>query len=478
MKAGFFTTDITMPIGSQISGGYRKNISTGVLTALNIRAAVFSDGRTKVAFAVVDTCGIDELFIAKALAEVKRLAALQFDAFIISASHAHTAGVLSVKKGEIFKKTFDAKTLEKLDSEDMPQADKPYYEHCVKQLATALIEADKRLEEALICAGAGTESGRVFNRRFKLKDGRSCTHPGKLNKEIAGFAGPIDPAVGVLGAWRKDGSLIGCLLNYACHGTTMCSYNAAHGDWFHYTEQTLKKLMGENVGVVILNGASGDVTQVNNLSVERDFGDHIARELGGRVGAEAYKVLLSAKPREVSVLKGLATTLTVKRRHPSAAHLTEAWKTLEQLSLRTDDEALFAREKVLADAVWRIEPEAAFNLTAVQIGDTVFISNPAELFCQLGLDIKAGSAFPYTFVVELANGRIGYVPTLEAFDSKTGGGYETRITGSTNLDINAGNMIVEASKAMIAKLTPELPPKKDFTPGKLWNYGASRPEFE
>ena len=120
-----------------------------------------------------------------------------------------------------------------------------------------------------------------------------------------------------------------------------------------------------------------------------------------------------------------------------------------------------------------------FEIQAIQIGPAVFSANPAELFCQIGLDIKSQSAFPFTFVVELANGCIGYVPSDDAF-APDGGGYETRLTSYSNLVTDAGSRICKASVELVNSLTPAdvpQPPQKGPHEGP-WSYGNVPPETE
>ena len=54
------------------------------------------------------------------------------------------------------------------------------------------------------------------------------------------------------------------------------------------------------------------------------------------------------------------------------------------------------------------------------------------------MDIKRGSPFAQTFVVELANGCVGYVPSEDAY----AGGYESQMAPSSKLVPGSGEQIV------------------------------------
>jgi hypothetical protein len=241
-------------------------------------------------------------------------------------------------------------------------------------------------------------------------------------------------------------------------------------------------MFGDQVVVVFLNGASGDVTQQNNLSpYELPTGVQSARRVGGTIGAEAIKILVRSEPGDLTPVASLQKILKIPRRTPSAERVAAAMTLVENDPKGQDPtEWVFAKETVLIDARAKREPIADVEVQAIQVGPAIFLSNPAEYFCQSGLDIKSRSQFPFTFPVSLANDCVGYVPTAEAF-SQQGGGYETRLTSYSNLVPEAGQQIadtcVELANQLKPGALPMLPPAPAYR-GNQWPYGNASPQLE
>ena len=291
-KAGFAERDITPDIGMEQPGGYGKAFHRLFHDPCKVRAAVFDDGKTRVALVGIDALIIRRPIVAAARNAIHEKTGIDPQAIMIAASHDHSGGPV----GMIFPGEFDHATplVQELAYKKSSCADAGYLVKVQNAIIDAVCDADAKRVDARCAVGSGREETVSFNRRFHMKNGLTFTHPGQMNPGIIEPAGPIDPAVGVIGAWdSKTKKLLGCVVNFSCHCTT--GPGGISADYVHYLEQAVRGVMGEDAVVVFLNGANGDVTQVDNQSpyAVRQSGESNAHKVGGRVGAEAAKVLLS-----------------------------------------------------------------------------------------------------------------------------------------------------------------------------------------
>ena len=479
IKVGFSEQDITPRIGMERPGGYVKNFHRTVHDPCKVRTAVFDDGHRTVAIIGVDALMLPRSLVLACRKRIEQQTGIPADAVMISASHSHSSGPTGmVQPGEY---DHASEFVQKLAYEETSMANAEYLKTVEDAIVESVRSANETRSEMQCGFGSGREDRVLFNRRFRMRGGYSVTNPRAGNPEIVEAAGPIDPEVGVVSAWSDDGKkLVGCIVNYACHAVT--NPRGISANYVYYIEKVIRGTFGEDVIVVFTAGASGDVTVVDNLSryARRSGGDN-QRFVGGRVGAEVVKVLVTTATDDDVRVASRSHVLRIKRRPPNPNRVNRAMEMVKSPPKNADAaDVTFAKEIVLLDALMQKEPVVDAEVQAIQIGLVIFVSNPAEYFTEFGLDIKKQSPFPLTFPVSLANGCVGYVPTEEAFGPR-GGGYETRLTSYSNLIPTAGKLIAEKSIELTKQFQPGSVPQRELHApfsGSVWPYGRNRPELE
>jgi neutral ceramidase len=475
-RVGFAERDITPEIGSEQPGGYGKSYHRTLHDRCKVRAAVFDDGKNRVALVGLDALFIHRdttLKVRKAIAEKTGMAE---GAILLGASHSHSSGPMS----GVMPAEYDhaSALVQKLAYQQSTAADPKYLAKVEAAIIEAVCQAHDSRMSVRAGIGKGIERTVAFNRRFRMRDGGTVTHPGQGNPDIVEPAGPTDPEVGVIGVWDEKKKLLGCVVNFSCHATT--SPGGISANYVHYLEKTIQGYYGKDVVVVFLNGASGDVTQVDNQNPHKHPDPEAwAQLVGGKVGAEALKALFTMEPGTLTPIESRTKILPIPRRPPAPERVQQCLEIVQKEPAKVGQtEWTFAKEIVLLDAKLKKEPVVDVEVQAVQVGPAVFLTTPAEYFCQFGLDQKARSGFPFTFPVSLANGCVGYVPTEEAFGPH-GGGYETRLTSYSNLEITAGSKMCDAGIELAKQLTPgPIPTRARPAPfsGQPWSYGNVKPE--
>lgn len=479
-KAGFAERDITPDIGMEAPGGYGKSYHRTFHDACKVRAAVFDNGKQRVALVGMDLLFVTRDFVKQVRAEIQKRCGIKPECVLVGASHSHSSGPIGMAEPGDFD---NASPLVKELVNDKSIVSNPGYTQLLKrQTVEAVAFASELRTDARLAVGYGLEDKVAFNRRMRMKNGQSWTHPGAGNPDIVSYAGPIDPQVGVVGVWDLKDNLLGVVVNFSCHATT--APGGISANWIWAMEKTLRGVTGNAaLPVVFLQGACGDVTQVDNLTKFQNPGaEEWCQIVGGRVGAEAFKTLLlihRGASNDIP-LDARQKVWNINRRAPSMENVKKAMELVQKTPQEVGaTEWTFAKETVVLDALMKSRPQVEVEVQAIQVGPAVFVTNPAEYFAQFGLDIKKGSKFPFTFPVELANGVCGYVPTEEALGPH-GGGYETRLTGYSNLEVSAGRQMANTGIELANQMTPGQVPLPPPPPAwkAPWNYGAVPPALE
>jgi len=427
LKAGFAATCITPPPGKEIPGLFEQRIARGVLDDLYARAAVVDDGRKCVALVQTDAIALPEEIVAASRKEAQRLCGVRGKDCLIAATHTHSGG-------PVF-------------GGFLSQADPAYGAFLIQQIAAAISEAYRKRRPALVGVDASKATGVAFNRRFHMKDGSQRTHPGKMNPGIIEPTGPEDPTVTVVGFLDpKTSRPIGCLVNFACHATHINGHLFS-ADYPKWIVDTLQAVYGSECGIVFLNGACGDVTQVDNRSARpAEFGPYWCERTGRVVAGGAIQALARIDYTPKASIDAQSVTVNAKIRTPESAALKAARDLLAKHPVTAQNvETIYANELLKVEAIRRKTPTRQLEIMGIRIADALFWGVPAEFFQAFALAVRAASPFPHTCCVELANGYNGYVCAPSSFK---GGGYEVRTARSSLLTEDTGGRIVDAAKRL------------------------------
>ncbi|MGI6081277.1 MAG: hypothetical protein ACOYEP_00195 [Limnochordia bacterium] len=430
IEAGFAVTDITPPVGAHIPGGFSPIASTGVNDPLRARAAVIRNEDTALAIVGVDAVSLSTEDVLEARQQAEALCAVPSANIVIAASHTHTGGPANDVLGT--------------DSNDH------YRQHIIQQIASAVALAHARCVPCELGWAVGEASGLAWNRRWVLKDGTHATHANPDDEAVIGRAGPDDPQVILLAARDLDGHMLGFVGNFTCH-CTLRGGRAFSADYPGAWSDQLQHVTG--APLVFLNGAMGDVTQVNR---DKGFahpqkGEPVIRRFASKLTGESLKLLADMPFADDTPLEVASEIIDIPFRKPDVEQLAQDRITVQAAS--PDDysrEVVFARERLQLQEYIEEHGTARCEIICLRLGGLAIASSPGQKFCALGLDIKQNSPFPATMVVSLANGNIGYVPTAEAIEK---GGYEPTLCRGSRSAPEAGDLIVAASVRLLRKLS-------------------------
>jgi len=432
LKIGIAEVNYTPPVGVALEGNYRGNdyASRGVHDFLYARAIVASNKSEKVAIITIDICYLKKNAVDTMRNYIASKTGIKPGNIMISCSHTHSGPQALIE--DSITRVF------------------------LKKAAGAAILANERLKPTQLAIGRSKEDRISHNRRIKCKDGSTHMCWEKFEPGFAiGPLGPIDPEVITL-SFNQDGKEVGALVNFACHATTLTGNNWLYtADYPGYMVESIKRVKGKDYMPMFMNGACGNVTQVDYRIGFPDTYQECQR-IGYMLGVAALDAL-----RNETIISGNEIAVSQEKVPVGFLDITpEQLEWAKKVIKKVAKEGMPpAQADGIPDAVYakkwiemsNIQDKTdTLEVQVIRIGDVAFVALPGEMFTEFGLDIKARSVCKNTIVTGLTNDHAEYFPTKISFTQGLEGytpmitGYETT-PGTTLYDIGSGEKLAESA---------------------------------
>ncbi len=474
-RAGAAACVVDPPLGLPMAGVVRREgPATSRLGPLEVTAAAFSCGATRVILCGVDTVGIqapeaDELRARVALATGANPAGI-----LLNWNHTHHAPPGGRSASGMLGERDPIPSREVL----------AYIDYLHARIVEACRLASQRLEPARIRWGLGRLDAAI-NRRQRDPDG-------KVRRIGWNPDGLVDPSVPVLQALRPDDSAIATVVSYGCHTvTTGIEYLGYSPDYPGPLRDYIRQATGGEC--VFLQGAGGNI--MPRIAFEGT--DGAMRRLGVRLGVEATHAIAdrpawAGRLKEIAFGSGTGLALfrweRLEEPAPKLAACEEEVEfpllplpTLEEIAAlikKSEHEIDEAAKKGATEGElrvlrfhgvnWarRIEQELRSghprtsvrgSIHAVRIGDGAIVTGPGEVFTEIGMAVKERSPADVTLYAGYTNGVVSYLPTAAEYPL---GGYETVYANKpfglpSQVAPDCERILVETGVRLVRSLFPE-----------------------
>ena len=415
MKAGFSQICISEGVDFTMGGMFMQYKPESVHTPLYASAWAMDAGGVRTVWVSADIILFEEQAARKIQAAVSERTGVPPDNVLVSATHTHTGpntGNISVFH---------------------PVAEQHYLQTIYERVVEACVAAFNKMEPARMGFNKTPAEGGSFNRRYIMKDGKSEMHPGgPENPNRIAKEGPDDNLLSVV--WfENDNGLLGVVVNISGHPSGMYGVRVVSGDYPGVMRRTVQQVYG-GIPVLFLLGFSGNTSMIDH---ERDAtwsrGIDGAERVGKILGGHVIRLVAGTRLKDVPGLKtGFATgRAEVKYRVLDAEAIVTAERTIEKFNAPNPEnlmnngigipELAYANKIMLLKTKLQHGDGEYFNLTALRVGNVLFLTCPAEYFVEFQISLKKHFTGFDVVCVSVTNGWYNYIPTRQAYLL---GGYE------------------------------------------------------
>ena len=439
-RAGAAQVDITPQEGAPMAGYYQFRAVQGVRDKIFSKALVVEQDGVRAAFVVVDLISTTRAMVEEARKLIAAQHGIPPDRVMISATHTHTGPQLI--RGSM---------MDQLTRVNTPPG-QAYGAQLPVLVAKSVGDAVAKLTPAKASAAVGRAEGISFNRRAIGKDGSLIWQPGPGDRRVLKPAGPVDPDLGLLvvEALETRSAPLATYVNFAMHPTSIGGGTRISADFPGALCRILTERRGKGTDMVAIfaNGCCGNINHNNYMdNVPRKTGTEEANRLGTALADSAERAWPQLTPLTVRALRAKSTVVTLPRRTFTEAQIQHAKDVVSRMETDKPGTVVLAEAFCTLDTVNLKDKPLQAEVQVITFSDDLaVVSMPGEIFVELGLAIKAGSPFKHTFIAELANGSLGYIPNREAFPQ---GSYEVV---SSRAEVGSGERLVETALALLKGL--------------------------
>ena len=418
LRVGAAAVAIEADDSMEIAGGIGPAHAVAQEGHLRATAVVLDKAPAKVAVVSCDVLFVGGDTADRAMARIARESGIPPTHVLISATHTHHAPSTTSIHGY----GPDAVFVKRLED----------------AIVKAVHDADARLAGgARFLFDLSEEKTVGQNSRLLLKDG-SIYWVGPRDDAV-GPTGPFDPQLPVLAFRDPKDRLLAVLFNHSTHTIGTRKPGVRSPGFYGLAAQELEPELG--TVCCFLEGASGSTHNLGTVTTAQAV-DRLKDDVRG--------ALARAEARPVGRLVSAKRPFSFKVRTFDEA--AEDRKVVEYCRKRAPAGAEFTAKifrQMRSELAPRQGEERRTTLQVILIGDVAIVGVPAEYFTGLGMDIKKRSPFPHTFVAELANDWVGYLPDRQAHAL---GGYQTWMGLHSYAEVGTGERMADEVIAMLDAL--------------------------
>ncbi|MCK9266220.1 hypothetical protein M0P98_04985 [bacterium] len=476
IKVGWAQTNITPKKKVYIAGQFHARISEGVMDPVTATVLVIeSDNNKPNNYAIMISCdlvGVSNELIAKVKEKVRlKIPELDPDYIFLGATHTHAAPLVKLISYGLddFPEVKDV----------MPPTE--YLEFASERISGTVVEAWKKREYSGISYGMGhAVVGR--NRRLKYKNGKSRMYGRAHLDTFSHVEGFEDHSVYAMMTYNTNNKLTGIVINIACPSQVSEGSYKISADFWHDTREEIRKRFGEDVYILPQCAPAGDISPrvlIGNRAesrMRRLKGRSIRLEIAERITNAIDDIVPFAEkeiewqpefqhrqeiielPRRLIAEESMArNTREINARKKAYSKLLEEYKSNPEMRKKTrwysklsSTYRLVKRGETLQRRfeLQKTSPNLPTLVHIIRIGDTVFATNPFELYLDFGIQIQEWSKATQTFLIQKAGCDGTYLPTQRSVE---GGGYGS-VPASTDIGPEGGDILVNWTVSAINEM--------------------------